>query len=86
MYSLFLMQNVLFFWSEFNPLFVRQIIKLNYPCLRAAAFDLESGQTGFRRLTITSLVSVGRLLLLDGAFISKPFADAQLIGEKKHKK
>jgi hypothetical protein len=35
----------------------------------------ESGFTGFLGLTITSSVGVGRLLL-DGAFISKPLADA----------
>ena len=35
----------------------------------------ESGFTGFLGLTITSLVSVRRLLL-NGAFISWPFADA----------
>jgi hypothetical protein len=43
----------------------------------------ESGFTGFRGLTITTLVSVGRLLL-DGAFISKLFADTLRIGEKKY--
>ena len=34
----------------------------------------ESGFTGFRGLTITSLVWVGRLLL-NGVFITKPLAD-----------
>ena len=42
----------------------------------------ESGFSGFRGLTITSLVSVGRLLL-DGAFIYRPFADALSIGERE---
>ena len=42
----------------------------------------ESGFTGFSGLTITSLVWVGRLLL-HGAFIAKPFADALRSGEKK---
>ena len=41
----------------------------------------ESGFTGFMGLTITSPVWVGRLLL-NGAFISKPLADALRIGEK----
>jgi hypothetical protein len=35
----------------------------------------ESGFTGFRGLTITSLVWVERLLL-NGVFITKPLADA----------
>ena len=35
----------------------------------------ESGFSGFRGLTITSLVWVGRLLL-NGAFIARLFADA----------
>ena len=35
----------------------------------------ESGFTGFRGLTITSLVWVGRLLL-NGVLITKPLADA----------
>ena len=35
----------------------------------------ESGFTGFRGLTIPSLVWVGRLLL-NGVFITKPLADA----------
>jgi hypothetical protein len=42
---------------------------------RAAAIGFESGFTGFRGLTITSLNGVGRLLL-NGASISFPFADA----------
>jgi hypothetical protein len=45
----------------------------------------ETGFSGFRGLTITSLVSVGRLLLY-GDFISKPLADALRIGDKKGKK
>ena len=45
----------------------------------------ESGFTGFRGLTIMSLFGVGRLLL-NGAFIYRPFADGLLIGEKKVKK
>jgi hypothetical protein len=49
--------------------------------MRAAA-GFESGFTGFRGLTITSLVWVGSLLLYT-AFIAKPLADAQRIGEKK---
>ena len=42
----------------------------------------ESGFSGFPGLTITSLVWVGGLLL-NGAFISKPLADALRIGGKK---
>ncbi|MDP4811720.1 MAG: hypothetical protein NWR65_11320 [Saprospiraceae bacterium] len=45
----------------------------------------ESGFTGFRGLTITSLVWEGSLLL-NGAFIAKPPADVLHIGEKKGKK
>ena len=45
----------------------------------------ESGFTGFRGLTITSLGSLGRLLLA-GDFISRLFADALRIGEEKDKK
>ena len=45
----------------------------------------ESGFTGFSRLTITSLVWVGRLLL-HAAFIVRPFVDALRIDEKKGKK
>jgi hypothetical protein len=40
--------------------------------MRAAAYGFESGFTG---LDVTSLVFVGRLLL-NGAFISRHFADA----------
>ncbi len=50
--------------------------------MRAAAIGLNHGFSGFRGLTITSLVSVGRLLL-DGAFIYRPFADAQRIDERE---
>ena len=53
--------------------------------LYAAAIGFESGFTGFRGLTITSLVWVGRLIF-DGAFIPRLFADALRIGEKKGKK
>ena len=42
----------------------------------------ESGFTGFPGLIITSPIWVGRLLL-KGVFITKPFADALRIGEKK---
>ena len=42
---------------------------------RAAATDFESGFTGCTGLTITSLVGMGRLILI-GAFISRLFADA----------
>jgi hypothetical protein len=45
----------------------------------------ESGFTGFSRLTITSLVWVGRFLL-HAASIARPFADALRSGEKKGKK
>ena len=51
--------------------------------MRAAA-SFESGFSGFRGLTITSLVWVGRLLL-NGAFIARPLADALGIGEKRCK-
>jgi hypothetical protein len=44
----------------------------------------DSGFTGFPGLTITSPVWVGRLLL-NGAFISKPLADALRSGEKEDK-
>jgi hypothetical protein len=50
--------------------------------IRAAATGFESGFTG---LTITSLNGEERLLL-NGASISFPFADASRIGEKKGKK
>ena len=53
--------------------------------IRAAATGFESGFTGCIGLTITSLVDMGRLLL-NGAFISRLFADALRIGEKKCKK
>ncbi len=43
--------------------------------IRAAATGFESGFTGCIGLTITSLVDMGRLLL-NGAFISRLFADA----------
>jgi hypothetical protein len=53
--------------------------------IRAAATGFESGFTGWTGLTITSLVDMGRLLL-NGAFISRLFADALRIGEKRCKK
>jgi len=53
--------------------------------IRAAATGFESGFTGRTGLTITSLDGMGRLLL-NGAFISRLFADALRIGEKKCKK
>jgi hypothetical protein len=53
--------------------------------IRAAANGFESGFSGFRGLTITSLNGVGRLLL-NGASISLPSADASRTGEKKGKK
>jgi hypothetical protein len=53
--------------------------------MRATATGFESRFTGFSGLTITSLVWVGRLLLY-GAFISKPPADALRSGEKEDKK
>jgi hypothetical protein len=53
--------------------------------IRAAATGFESGFPGFTGLSITSLVGVGRLLL-NGASISFPFADALCIGGKKGKK
>ena len=43
--------------------------------IHAENISFESGFSGFLGLTITSSVGVGRLLL-DGAFISKPLADA----------
>ena len=43
--------------------------------IRAAATGFESGFTGGTGLTITSLDGMGRLLL-NGAFISRLFADA----------
>ena len=49
--------------------------------MRAAA-SFESGFSGFRGLTITSLVWEGRLLLC-GVFVARLFADALRIGEKK---
>ena len=42
-------------------------------------------ESGFSGLTITSLVWVGRLLL-NGAFIARPLADALRSGEKKGEK
>jgi hypothetical protein len=45
----------------------------------------ESGFSGFIGLTITSLIWGGRLFL-NGAFISKPLADALRSGEKDDKK
>jgi hypothetical protein len=53
--------------------------------IRAAATSFESGFTGCTGLTITSLVGMGRLLL-NGVIISRLFADALRIGEKKCKK
>ena len=53
--------------------------------MRAAACGFESGFLGFWGLTITSPVWGGRLLLY-GAFISKPLADALRSGEKDDKK
>ena len=50
--------------------------------LRTSSHWFESGFPGFIGLTITSLVWVERLLL-NGAFIYRPFADALRIGEKK---
>ena len=50
--------------------------------IRAAASDFESGFTGCTGLTITSLDGMGRLLL-NGVIISRLFADALRIGEKK---
>ncbi|MCF8301122.1 MAG: hypothetical protein K9I55_08725 [Haliscomenobacter sp.] len=44
--------------------------------------SFESGFTGFPGLIITSPIWVGRLLL-KGVFISRSFADALRIGEKK---
>jgi hypothetical protein len=49
-------------------------------------YPLSSGfESGFTGLTITSLNGEERLLL-NGASISFPFADASRIGEKKGKK
>jgi hypothetical protein len=53
--------------------------------IRAAASSFESGFTGFTGLTITSLDDMGRLILI-GVIISRLFADALRIGEKKCKK
>ena len=53
--------------------------------IRAAATSFESGCTGCTGLTITSLDGMGRLLL-NGVIISRLFADALRIGEKKCKK
>jgi hypothetical protein len=50
-----------------------------------SSWVFESGFTGFRGLTITSLVWVRRLLL-NGAFIFGLFAAALRIGEKKGEK
>ena len=50
--------------------------------MRAAASCLNHGFKGFRGLTITSPVWVGRLLL-NGAFIYRPFADALRIDERE---
>jgi hypothetical protein len=46
-----------------------------------SSWVFESGFTEFSRLTITTLVWIGRLLL-NGAFIAKPLADVLHIGEK----
>jgi hypothetical protein len=51
----------------------------------AAATGFESGFSGRIGLSITSLVGMGRLFI-HGAFISRLFADALRIGEKKGKK
>jgi hypothetical protein len=59
--------------------------------IRAAASSFESGFTGCTGctgctgLTITSLDDMGRLILI-GVIISRLFADALRIGEKKCKK
>jgi hypothetical protein len=53
--------------------------------IRAAATSFESGFTGCTGLTITSLDDMGRLILI-GVIISRLFADALRIGEKKCKK